>query len=293
MRVTNIGRTTAIITQVERAARDVADATARAQSGLRVARPSDDPHHANSILRLDADLRAIEQYRRNAGRAASRLSAEEGVLTQLSDALARARQLGIQEASATGNAQTRLVAKAEVDQLLAFAVQLANTRHAGEYLFGGDQPAAAPITLATPPFAAVPVTGGRAMDIGEPTPFATNHNATEVFLDTGVLAALEELSAALGNDDPAAITTALSSLDSAHGAVQGLVGDLGARIQHLEAVAANLATLDGTVRIERSDIAEVDFERAISDLMARQQTYQAALLVTARILELSLANFLR
>ena len=49
--------------------------------------------------------------------------------------------------SGTATGATRLVTKAEVDQLLGFAVQLANTRHGDAYLFGGSYATVAPFAL--------------------------------------------------------------------------------------------------------------------------------------------------
>src|SRR6185436_11998111 len=101
--------------------------------------------------------------------------------------------------------QTRLVAKAEVDQLLAFAIQLANTKFEGEYLFGGDQSGQLPIDQSLPPFSTVPPTGQRRAEISENQIVNVNHNASQLFLNSGVLASLDALSTALGANDQVAI----------------------------------------------------------------------------------------
>jgi flagellar hook-associated protein 3 FlgL len=221
------------------------------------------------------------------------VNTEESVLRQLTDTLDRAKTLGLQEGSSTASAQTRLVAKAEIDQLLAFAVQQANSRHEGEYLFGGDQTLVAPITSSASPFAATPIAGQRLVEIGENQRVAVVHNAQEIFLDTGLLAALEQLSIALGANDVTGITNALSSIDTAHTGTQALLGDVGARSSQFEIAQANLQALDSTLQAFRSDLQDLDLEEAVTHLVSKQNAYQAALLTTSRLMSVTLADYLR
>jgi flagellar hook-associated protein 3 FlgL len=218
---------------------------------------------------------------------------EEGVLGRLTDTLDRAKQLGLQEGSATASAQTRLVAKAEVDQLIAFAVQLANSRHEGEFLFGGDQPLNAPITSTTSPFTATPIAGMRFVEIGENQKVPVVHNADDVFLSSNVLASLEQLSLALGANDPVAIASALTTIDGAHANVQALLGDVGARSGQLEVAQSNLEALDSTLQAFKSDTQDLDLEEAVTHLISRQNAYQAALMTTSRVMSVTLADYLR
>jgi flagellin-like hook-associated protein FlgL len=43
----------------------------------------------------------------------------------------------------------------------------------------------------------------------------------------------------------------------------------------------------------RSNLQELDLEEAVTHLVARQNAYQAALLTTSRLMNLSLADYLR
>jgi flagellar hook-associated protein 3 FlgL len=293
MRVSTIGFTQSNLAALRRAAAEVQEATGRTQSGLRISKPSDDPSGASSVMTASSSLRAIEQYRRNVMSAQGRLSMEEGVLGQLSDMMARVKQVGMQEGSGTANAATRLVAKAEVDQLLGSVVQVACTRYEGEYLFGGEQSLTAPITSGTAPYTAAATTGHRVVEIAASEYVPVAHNASEVFLASGCCAALEELSVALGNNDVQGIQTALASIDGAQASMQNLLGEVGARSGRLEVALANLDALDSTLQVFRSDLRELDLEEAVTHLVSRQNAYQAALLTTSRVMSLSLADYLR
>lgn len=221
------------------------------------------------------------------------MDAEELALDQITSTLTRAKELGLSQGSSTADAQTRLVTKAEVDQLLKSVVSLGNTQHGGEFLFGGDQSNVAPFQQTTAPFSAVPPTGTRRTEIGSALYVKTNHNGSEVFLNTGVLAALEQLSVALGANDQVGIQTSLVSVDNGMGAVQTLLGDIGAQQSQLDATSSNITALHTSLQAFRSDLEDEDVEKAVTELVSRQTSYQAAMLATARVIGLNLGDYLR
>lgn len=293
MRITNNMVSRNSLASLQRSLKAMNEAQNRATNGLRVETASDDPSAATAIMASGASIRAIDQYKRNIGSASARLDREESILDSVTKMMERAKELGLQQGSSTADAQTRNTAKAEVDQLIQTAIQLGNTQHEGEYLFGGDQSNAAPFTSNTPPFSTTPPTGTRRTEISSALSVKTNHNGTEVFLNTGVLASLDQLSTALGNNDQTGIQNALSQLDSAHANLQVLVGETGAAGQQLEVATSNLDALDTSLRSFKSKLQDADIEKAVSELVGRQTAYQAAMLATSRVMSLNLADYLR
>jgi flagellar hook-associated protein 3 FlgL len=292
MRITNgiIQRTALANLQLNM--RRVLEAQSASTTGKRIRAVSDDPIGASQVMQSDGSLRALEQYRRNITSATARVNAEEGALDGLTQLLERAKELGISQSVSSASSASRLTTKAEVDQLISAAVQFGNRQHEGEYLFGGVQSTTAPFTSTSPPFSAAPPTGTRRTEISQAQYLVTNHNGTEVFLDTNVLGALNSLSAALGANDLAGVQAALGALDSAHDAVQNLIGDVGARSSQLEVTQSNLTALDTQLRTFKSVVEDVDIEKAVTELVSRQNTYQAAMLATSRVMSLNLANYL-
>lgn len=293
MRITNNMVSRNSLAGLQRALRQVNDAQNRATTGLQVEHASDDPSAASSIMASGSSLRAIEQYKRNINSARARLDREESIMGSVTQMLERAKELGIGQGSSTADAQTRLTAKAEVDQLLQAVVQLGNTSHEGEFLFGGDQSNVAPFSGTTAPYSAAPPTGTRYAEISSALSIRTNHNGTDAFLNTGVLASLEQLSLALGANDQTAIQSSLSSLDSAHASVQVLIGETGAASQQLDVASSNLDALDTSLRTFRSTLQDADIEKAVTELVGRQTAYQSAMLATSRVMSLNLADYLR
>ena len=273
--------------------RRVLEAQENATTGKKIRAASDDPIGASQVMQSDGSLRAIDQYKRNVASATARVNAEEATLDRLTGILERAKELGISQAGTNASTATRLTAKAEVDQLIAAAVQLGNQQHEGEYLFGGNQSSTAPFQGGSPPFSATPPTGSRQTEISQSQYLTANHNGTEVFLDSGVLQSLYDLSSALGNDDLTAIQTSLGALDGAHDAMQNLIGDVGARSSQLEVTSGNLVAFDTQLRTFKSVLEDADMEKAVTELVSRQNTYQAAMLATSRVMGLNLADYLR
>ena len=285
---------------MQHAQRDIARASDRVTTGLRFTRVSEDPNAAGQVMRTSGSLRALEQYRRNVDAATARTAAEEGVLDQITTVLTRASEIGIAQGTGTATAETRRVAKAEVDQLLRFAVGLGNTRHADSYLFGGAQSAVAPFEIdETDPsaldFGTTSPSGELKVEIAAGQLLSTTHDGTQVFGTTqqGVLAALRDLSDALGANDQTRIQGVLGGVRAALDETQTLIGDVGARMNQLEVTGANLNALEITLTTFRSDLHEIDFEEAVTELVGRQTAFQAAMLATSKVMGMNLTDYVR
>jgi len=106
-------------------------------SGLRVIRASDDPASAYRILQMRCQGRSMELYRQNLDRVYQDLEQAHQFLTQISLAVADARESLSQIATSTyGDAHRQILAE-EIDSLLQQAVMWANSQHGGRYLFSG------------------------------------------------------------------------------------------------------------------------------------------------------------
>lgn len=300
MRITNSITTQRALRSMQRSSLNLAQASERVSSGLRFSRASEDPTSAGQVMRTSSSLRALEQYRRNVDTAVARVSAEEGVLSELTSVLTRATELGLSQATVTATDQSRSVAKAEVDQLLRFTVGLGNTRYLDAYLFGGAQATVEPFTIddADPDalgFTTTDPTGTIEVEISSGQRLATSHDGARVFggATTGPLAALRDLSAALGGDDQDAIIAAANAARRALDDTQSLVGNVGARMSQLEVTGANLSALEITLTTFKSDLQDIDFEEAVTEMVGRQTAYQAAMLATSKVLGMNLTDYMR
>ncbi len=272
-------------------------------SGIRVRKMSDDPTSSSEVVRVGSSLRAITRFRQNSQQATTRATAEETVLDNLTNVLARGAELAVAQASSTANPQSRTIVKAEIDQLISYAVDLGNTRIGDDYIFGGtragERPFAVPSTP-TGPFSRLvdasnnPVdpSGSTPIEVGDGKFVTPNHNGTDVFLTTDALDSLRALSTALGSNNVPGITAALDRINTATSNVQTLIGTQGARSNELDAARTNLDSLEITLTTFRADLRDTEVDKALAELVGKQTLYQAAMGATTRILGLSLANYL-
>lgn len=295
MRISDTIRYGRALRSIQSGQRDVADLQVQIGSGKRVQKPSDDPNAASGVMAARAAGRGILQFRRNITSGLSRLETEESVLNQLTDALARAQELAVGQGSDISTPETMSITRFEVDNILDFAVTLGNTKWNEEFVFGGakgDQPpfdAAAPLVPLTP---LADLAQQHVIVAAAGQQVRTNHNGKEIFLDSGVLQALSDLSNALGAADTNAVRVSLGSLKAASAGVQTLLGDLGGRYNHLEVTDRNLAVVQTSTLKLRSDLEDADLAEAMVHLTAKQTALQGAMLATSRIMSLSLADYL-
>lgn len=108
----------------------------------------------------------------------------------------------------------------------------------------------------------------------------------------GAFTALLRLAAALESEDDLEIERAMGLLDGALDQAVYQRSDVGAEQQGLDALTTRLEDEDTELKRVLSDEIDVDLAEAISQLTARQASYEATLRTTAQIYQLSLLNFL-
>lgn len=111
----------------------------RLSTGLRINSAKDDAAGLSIASRMSAQIRGMDQARRNANDGVSLAQVGEGALGQMGDLLQRIRELAVQSANGTNTATDRASLNAEVAQLSAeldrFAV---TTDFNGKKLFDGS-----------------------------------------------------------------------------------------------------------------------------------------------------------
>ena len=303
MRVTNQSIVRSSINHLQGNLQAMEAARRDISTGRRLHRMSDDPVAGGQLVRIGSSMRAVDQFRRNITTASGRARTEEDILGSLTNTLGRAIELGVGQSGSISTAQTRVIAKQEVDELLSYAVSLGNTRYGDEYLFGGNRAGEAPLRVpssAGASFSALvdassnPVDPSGSIDVEvEDGKYVTaNHNASEIFFDTNALNALRDLSNALGANDPAGIAAATRAITTASSKVGTLIGEQGARAGQFITATDSLDSLSLTLESVRSDLRDAEVEKTMVELVGRQTQYQAAMAATSRVLGLSLANYL-
>jgi flagellar hook-associated protein 3 FlgL len=263
-----------------------------ATSGTRITRPSDDPAGTGEALRVRGDLAAQAQYQRNIDDGTAWLSTIDSALDGATGLLRQVRDAVVQGGNGSLNQDARDALATVVDGLRADLLTSANTRYLGRSVFAGTSDADAAFTDGTPP-TFNGATGSVVRRVGPDSTVAVDTDGRTVFGSgsTSVFTVLDDIAADLrAGVDP---TARLGALDGAMKTVVAARAEAGTRSALLE--RASQATTEATTALtsRRTAIEDVDLGQAVLDLQLQQTAYQAALAVTAKVLQPSLTEFLR
>lgn len=257
---------------------------------------SDDPIGLTQVLNIKSSLSNIEQLGRNINLGKSWLTASESALTSVQDLISDTKALCVQMANATTSAENRAVAAVTVQGTLDGIVFLANTDVNGRYIFAGSQTDSAPFDQ----------NGNYSGDdnaftvkISKDATIEVGSDGAAVFQPSGagasddIFQTLSDLKTALEGNDISGIQAAMTELDTEFDHISTKISDTGSRMIRMEIKENILRDIEITNTERLSKIEDADITEAIVDLKAKEFVYQAALASAARVLNVSLVDYLR
>ncbi|QIM21934.1 flagellar hook-associated protein 3 [Phycicoccus sp. HDW14] len=267
-------------------------------SGRRLGKPSDSPTDTATAMSLRSDHQRGEQLDRAIDDGSARLSTADQALMQTNTLLLRVRQLAVAGSNDTNTAAERSAMAAEVDQLRASLLDVANTRYLGQPVFAGTQdtenaydPSGAYLGNTTALERRVTTGPDRvAVSITGPDTFGT------LFADpaaAGGLGVLARVSDALRTGDRTKLDQAIKDIDAASDTVRTSQSIVGARASRLESVKTLGAAATTRMETQLATVEGIDLAKALTDLSIQQTAYQAALSATAKVIQPSILDFLR
>ncbi len=283
--------------QAQRATADrravVTDAQEEVSTGRKLNRVSDDPQAARRVLRAESLLSDIRANRESLDQGEHLLSIADDSLAEVGNVVQRVAEMSVQFANDTYNTQDRLEAAEELVQIRERLLELANTRENGRYLFGGLASAAAPFDAAGV-FAGdngqieVAVGSGARVEVTLPggEPFVDPAGGPTLFTT------LDNLETALRADNGAAVGALIDEVRGHEDLLRQSRQELGHRFARIDNVRSALErvelTATGTLERDR----EADLTESITQLRQAELGLQGALLVTSRLDQLNLMNFI-
>ncbi|AKL93771.1 flagellar hook-associated protein 3 FlgL [Clostridium aceticum] len=106
-------------------------------TGKRIHKPSDDPIAISRSLKLRADIKEMQQYKKNTDDAISWLEATEIAAINAGDALQRLRELMVQGSNGVLSTEDTRKIQGEIKEIKQQIISLGNTTYAGKYVFSG------------------------------------------------------------------------------------------------------------------------------------------------------------
>jgi flagellar hook-associated protein 3 FlgL len=283
MRVSDNAKFANITKNVQKAQADFVSAQQKAGSGLRVAKPSDDPVAA-AQARREASRKALGEAGVVAADAATdNLMSSDQALDDVYQGLTRARELALGGASDTMSKENRSDLAQEMRKIRDQMVSLGNTKVGDKYVFAGyrDQ---------TPPFdpSGAFVGDGGTKEV-QPVPgmrVAASISGASVFgSGTGndTFSTLDSLIGALENNDPEAIRGQLDNLQVNQDRVSKARSVVGSLIDSVE-LGRNVADQQqARATTQIASLTEADGVQSALQLLQAKSALEAALTVAQQI----------
>jgi flagellar hook-associated protein 3 FlgL len=283
----------------------------QAATGQRIQFPDDDPSATRRVLQLQTEQKSLQQYQNNLARLQEVSNASYGAMKSLKTISDRAGEIATL-ADGTKSRQELGIYASEVTQLIQQAVQLANTKDQGMYLFGGTKSDQAPFSVSVDAdghVASVTYHGNTDLPESEISTGLTltaqtvGANSTGsgprgLLTDTRSGADFLNHLVELQNNLLAGDSTAVANTDRAQLARDednflfhfGTVGAIQSRLDAANSIAKNRSNdIQGLASKE----TDADLAQTLVRLNQTQTAYKAALQSGATILSQSLLDYLR
>jgi flagellar hook-associated protein 3 FlgL len=298
MRISSNSVSESIVRQIQQLSSQQAKLQNQVSTGQRISQPEDDPAAVGRVLNLESERRQLTQYGNNAATALASAQASSSGLQAIKKISDRAGQLATLGTGVLG-ADAMAADATEVDQLIEQAVQTANSQFRGNYIYAGTAVAAPPISAARDANGHVTsVTyAGNATQAAVPLSDAASVTpATDGATNTGLadfINNLVSLRDALNGGDTAAVSATQTNLTSSENLLVSAIADNGGVQTRIEAsqsqLTDRLTSLDSLVSSE----VDADMPSTIVKLNQTQTAYQAALQSAAKIMNLSLLDYIK
>lgn len=288
--------------------------------GKAIHRASDDPIKAIRSLRFNTSIGANEQYTQNLKDAVSWMDTTDGALQDMSTITARAKELAIKAVAPNPSEGFKAIAS-EIDGIINQLIQIGNSKQGDRYVFSGQKDK-------TEPFTSIKDASGKVTHVvyngdnnklsmviqpglADANKDSVNLTGTEVFgpvttaSDGNPTVTMFDNLIALRNElmkDPPDLTKI--SGEPAASTIQGKMdADRNAMLLQQTYIGARMSTYEMSLNLLQNnntiisaDLAaneDLDIPKAIIDAKSAENVYNMALAVGARIMPMSLVDFLK
>ncbi|GAA1920095.1 flagellin [Arthrobacter gandavensis] len=241
----------------------------RLSSGLRINRAADDAAGLAISEGLKNQISGLQVAGRNAQDGISLIQTAEGALTEVHNILNRVRDLAVQAANDTNNADSRTAIQAEITAQASELSRIATSTN-----FNG-------IELLTTAAAASDLK----IQVGSNAGAANNEIAVSLTDITIVAAAVAAIDVAGGADQPAnqvAASGAITTLDNQIKSVSTARADLGAQQNRMESTARSIAVSVENLSAANSRIRDTDMAQEMGNFTKSQILSSAATAMLAQ-----------
>ncbi|MBP1971170.1 flagellar hook-associated protein 3 FlgL [Virgibacillus natechei] len=263
-------------------------------TGKKINRPSDDPVTAMKGMNYRSQVTEIQQFQRNTNEVHNWMDNSDAALDQATQAMQNLRELALQASNDTYNADERENMQEEVEQIKEHLIDIANTNVNGKYIFNGTNTDTKPIEVNEDGEIVEIDLNDEAVriEVADGTKLQANVNSGDVFNDK-LFGDIDGFIDALDNNEQPTIEQSIESMDDNINNTINARADLGARMNRLELIENRLNDQEIVATQTMSENEDVDYAKAITELITQESLHRAALSAGARIVQPTLMDFLR
>ncbi len=276
--------------------RDQAIALQELSTSRRVNAPSDDPGATAAAIGIHSRSAQLDQFSQSISTVQGLLQTGDSALGSVVTSLTQAINLGVQAGNGTLSASDRANVAAQIQNVSAQVLALANSTYQGTYVFAGTN-------SGTPAYVAnvlsptgVTYQGNASTNQVEITPGQTatvNVPGSQIFSSgsADVFAALTNLTQAAQSGS--GVTTAVAQLRTAFEHVTAQRTFYGSKLQQLDSAANFIAGDKVQLSTQENTAVGIDLARAATDVQKALTEHAALLAAGGKIQTTSLLDFLK
>lgn len=279
-------------------------------TGKQILRLSDDPPALSQVLNVHAAVGRNQQYMRNITDGLSYLEAADTALGTAGEMLQKALEYAVQGANGTLAPDDMSAIGEQIDKIVDEMVDIANTTVGGKYIFAGTKNSRPPFRREVDQIfyqgdlnrvsreildqASYPIDAPAVTTTGDPGVFGTAQvSGSEYEVTDGVFQVLLALRDSLKNADYSGVNDSIGKLNEQLDHVLSYRVQVGARTNHFEAVRDQLQDQELRLTQVLSTLEDADIAKVSTELAKDQLCYQASLAAGAKVLQISLLDYLR
>lgn len=233
-------------------------------TGLRISTAADDAAGLAISERLRAQVRSLDQAKRNANDGISLVQTSEGALNEISSVLVRLRELAVQANNGTASTNDQQAMNEEFQQLVGEVDRIGRAAEfSGIKLLDGSQ-------------------GIISFQVGFGTTSSVDTLDVRLSPALSTSLALENLTLMPSDGSSGPANAAMNTIDSAIDAVSSLRGSLGSIQNRLQSTISTLATAGENLSAAESRIRDVDVAFETAQLTRNNILQQASLSVLSQ-----------
>lgn len=263
----------------------------QAATGSRINRTSDDPSAISPILSSNEEIEKADRYLETIGATQDNLDILDGYLDSAEAIFARANEIAIAGGNATLSPADMQTLADEVSHLQTELLNIANAKVDGRYLFSGYAEDTVPFS--GDPIAYNGTSDHKMTEIGTGQTVQTNLSGDELFLNpVDIFTALSDLESALSTGDHDSVTTQMTPLENAAEQVRGSRSEMG----NINSYLGDVESLTEEIKLQMAErlshYEDANLVEVMTNITMAEQSYEAALNVSARLSQLSILDFM-